>query len=277
MAGHSIVVEFPSGRPLARRSPAAPRRRSVAELVRSLSGRRSPSTATEPDQPLPIRLSEFAGVADSTVAQLCSLALGGVVTPASACRLAMRHAEEVGGARRTRPPPEGGTIRYELALAGDPFGEFAFHLRGRGGWIVFAPVTSLGLLAELCPTAGVQACMLVGCGADRRSTVRLLTAKDWHRRIVALSKGRSRCGSHHVLLLGGLPSREPERSSALTGIERAVHRGGNTRLVFSTLRKRSEADRSVPSQDCPREMLAMIELAFPGLVDVPAPAAGRQR
>lgn len=277
MAGSSIVVEFPSGRPLARRSPAAPRRRSVAELVRSLSRRRSPPTATEPDQPLPIRLSEFAGVADSTVRQLCSLAMGGVVTPASACRLAMRHAQEVDGPRKSRPPAAVGAVGYELALAGDPFGEFALHLRGRGGWIVFAPVTSLGLLAELCPGVGIQACMLVGCGADRRSTVRLLTAKDWQRRIVALSTGRSRCGSHHVLLLGGLPSREPERSSALTGIEQAVHRGGNTRLVFSTLRKRSEADRSVHFLDHSREMLAMIELAFPGLVDVPAPAGGEQR
>lgn len=277
MAGSSIVVEFPSGRPLARRSSAAPRRRSVAELVRSLSGRRSPPAATGPDQPLPIRLSEFAGVADPTVRKLCSLALGGVVTPASACRLALRHAEEVSGPRRSQPPAAAGAIRYELTLAGDPFGEFAFHLRGRGGWIVFAPVTSLGLLPELCPGVGIQACMLVGCGADRRSTVRLLTAKDWHRRIVALSNGRSRCGSHHVLLLGGLPSREPERSSALTGIEQAVHRGGNTRLVFSTLRKRCEADRAIHSQDHSRDMLAMIELALPGLVDVPAPTGGAQR
>lgn len=246
----------------------------MAELVRSLCGRRSPPMGGEPDQPLPIRLSEFAGVADSTVRQLCSLAVGGIVTPASACRLALRHAEEIGGPRKNQPPAAGSGIRYELALAGDPFGEFAFHLRGRGGWIVFAPVASIGLLTELCPGVGLQACMLVGCGADGRSTVRLLTAKDWHRRIVSLSNGRNRCGSHHILLLGGLPSREPERSSALTEIEQAVHRGGNTRLVFSTLRKRSEAARSIASRNHSREMLAMIELAFPGLVDVPAPTGG---
>lgn len=249
----------------------------MAELVRNLSGRRSTLAATGLDQPLPIRLNEFAGVADATIRQLSSLALGGVVTPASACRLALRHAEEVGGPRKNQPLVAVGAIRYELALAGDPFGEFAFHLRGRGGWIVFAPVTSLGLLTELCPSVGIQACMLIGCGADRRSTVRLLTAKDWHRRIVALSNGRSRCGSHHVLLLGGLPSREPERSSALSGIEQAVHRGGNTRLVLSTLKKRSGTDGSIRSQDHSREMLAMIELAFPGLVDVPAPTGEAQR
>ncbi|MBY0254296.1 MAG: hypothetical protein K2X54_23440 [Methylobacterium organophilum] len=271
MVGSCTVVEFPSGRPLARKLPATRRTRSVAEIARRLSGHQSAPSAKGPDQHLPIRLSDFAGVADSTVRQLSTLALDGVITPASACRLALRHAEEVDRPSSTPPRIVRGTFRYELALAGDPFGEFAFHMRGRGGWIVFAPVTSLGLLIEICPPMGTQVCMLVGQRADRRTTVRLLTAKDWRRLAVAFSKGRDRSGTHHVLLLGGLPSREPDRSSALAQIEQALRRGGNTELVLSTLKKHCEADSSLAAQDPSREMLAMIELAFPGLVDVLAP------
>lgn len=119
----------------------------MADIVRWLSGSPPPAVAG-PDHPVPIRLSEFAGIADPVVRQLCSLALAGIVRPASAGRLALRHAEEMYGPQPTRPRVPGAAAGYQLALAGDPFGDFAFHLRGRSGWIAFAPVESLGLLIE---------------------------------------------------------------------------------------------------------------------------------
>nr|WP_246681632.1 hypothetical protein [Methylobacterium sp. L1A1] len=276
MTPGSVVVEFPSGRPVGRGTTTDRRRRNVAGIVGSLSGRRPPPSATEHDQPLSINLSDIAGIADDTVRRLRSLALAGIITPASACRLALRHADEVGGARAKQLPARG-TIRYELALAGDPFGAFACHLRGRSGWIVFAPTTGLGLLAEVCPDVGIKACLLIGVGADGRSTLRVTTAKDWRRRISALASGNSRCGPHHVLLLGGPPSRELRHSSILAEIERAVRRNGQTRLVRSISGERLDVGRTVSSEASMRDMLSMIELAFPGLLDVPAAVDGGRR
>lgn len=277
MTPGSVVVEFPSGRPIASGMIADRRRRDVAGIVRSLSGRRPLSTATEHDQPIPIDLIEFAGVADDTVRQLRSLTLDGIITPASACRLALRHADEVGGARVKRLQAARGTVHYELALVGNPFGAFACHLRGRVGWIVFAPTTGLGLLAELCPDVGLKACLLIGSGADGRSTLRLTTAKDWRRRISALASGSSRCGSHHVLLLGGPPSRELRQSSILAEIERAVRRNGRPQLDGSISGGRLDVDRTGSLEASTREMLSMIELAFPGLLDVSAAVDGGLR
>jgi hypothetical protein len=270
MTDSSIVVQFPSGRPHAPASPSGSRNRSIAGIVRSLAGtRRLPMDGS--DEPLPIRLSEFAGIVDPTVRRLTSLACSGVITPVSAGRLALRHADELA----TRCPEPHASApsapRYALAVSGDPFGQFAIRLSGTSAWIVFAPVDSLGFLAELCPRQGIQVCMLIGCDAERRTTVRLMTSTDWRRRLVALVRRTNRCGCRHVLLLGGLPSREPERSDALTGIELALRRGGNTQLVSSSLRKRSVARTSSRHRDPSREALAMIELTFPGLVDVLVP------
>jgi hypothetical protein len=276
MAENNIVVHFPSGRLLANASFPGRRKCSVAGLVRSLAGKRClPSSASE--KPIAIKLSDFSGIADPTVDWLTALACGGVITPASAGRLALRHADEIAAKCPATNRFSGNAARYTLAVAGDPFGQFALRMHGKSAWIVFAPVDSIGFLSELCPGEGIQACMLVGCDADRRTTVRLLTSADWRRRLATLAGGTSRCGCRQVLLLGGLPSREPERSDTLTGVERALRRGGNTRLVSSSLRKRSNADRPDPGREPAREVLAMIELAFPGLVDVRAQAGDLER
>ncbi|WCS24869.1 hypothetical protein LOK46_27705 [Methylobacterium sp. NMS14P] len=84
-------------------------------------------------------------------------------------------------------------------------------------------------------------------------------------------------GCRHVLLLGGLPSREPGRSIVLIEIEQALRRGGNTRLIASTLRKSCGADFPDPARDRVRELLTMIELTFPGLVDVAVSSGGCSR
>ncbi|AMB44809.1 hypothetical protein Y590_07890 [Methylobacterium sp. AMS5] len=239
-------------------------------MVRKLSSRRPTAPGgVGPEGQLLIRLSELVGIGDDTVDRLTWLARDGVLTPASAARLAMRHAAECGGTP-VRLGPSAGNPTYELRLAGDPFGRFAFRLQGSTAWIVFAPISGVGLLMEFCLRDRIQACLLIGCDSQRRTTVQLLPAVDWRRRLRAFGAGSGRCGSRHVLLLGGLPIREPERSAALAGIECAIRRSGNTELISSRLRKRLNPASSAPPKYISREVLIMIELACPGLVEVPA-------
>lgn len=275
MAASGNVVVFPTGRPFGGGSPAGSRYRSVVGIVQRLS-RQAPKSGRgiQTNTSLPIRLSQLVGVNDETIDRLSVLARDGIVTPESAARLAMRHADECVGWHRWHGPNASGAVAYDLALAGDPFGRFALRMRGREAFLLFAPTSGVGQLLELCLPERIQACLLIGCGAERRTTVRILKPADWHRRLAVVSAGTNLCGSRHVLLIGGLPRQEPERSLALAAIELAVRRGGNTELVSSTLRGRLEAGRPLPIPASARELLTMIELAFPGLVDVPAAEIG---
>ena len=266
----SHIVEFPSGRPLVRRPSCGPGNRSVAGIVQSLCGRRR-FLGAEPDTPIPVRLRELAGIGDETVERLSILARDGIIAPASAARLAMRHSDECGGrTSRRRTALGGGATTFELTLAGDPFGQFALRLDGRSSWTVFAPMTSFGCLTELCTYEEIQACLLIGCSDTRRTTVRLLDAASW-RRLLALGAITGRCGSRHLLLLGGHPFRRPGSSSVLAELERAIRRGGNTELVSTPSRKRLFPEGSTAVPEAVREPLILIELTYPGLVDVPAP------
>ncbi|MBK3404153.1 hypothetical protein H0176_22095 [Methylorubrum populi] len=273
MFGSGIVVEFPTGRPFVPKPLCGPGNRSVAGIVRRLSGIRGKRRGAEPDTHVTIGLRDLAGVGDETIDRLSVLVRGGVVTPASAARLALRHADECSGQKPLRGPPGGGAATYELTVAGDPFGRFALRLQGRTGWLVFAPATSLGCLAELCSCGRIQACLLIGCSADRRTTVQLLDSASWRRRLAVLGADIGRCGSRHVLLLGGLPLRDPERSWALAELERAVRRSGNT-VISASLRKSLDTQGRPPLPEPARELLTMIELAYPGLVDASAPDEG---
>ena len=277
MVGSGIVVEFPSGRPVVAGSSRGAPNRSVARMVRRLSGIGRADTCPEPDAPFPIRLRELAGVNDEIVDSLAGLVRKGIVTPTSAARLAMRHADECSPRRPVGRPIATGAACYELKLAGDPFGQFALHLQGRSTWIVFAPARGLGYLAELSVSLRSQACLLIGSDAGRRITVRLLDPATWRRCIGDLSAGGARCGSRHVLLIGGLPCREPERSCALIEIEHAIRRGGNTVLISSNLRKAGNAGYPAPVPESARELMTMIELTFPGLIEADASIGGHAR
>lgn len=274
MVGSGIVVEFPTGRPFGCRPLGRSRNRSVVGIVRSLCGRRV-RTGADPDATLPIKLSELAGLADETVGRLAALAHEGVITAASAARLAIRHADECSDPRPRRESEAGRSAKYELTLLGDPFGRFAFRFRGRTGWVLCAPSTGIDFLAELRIHERVQACLLIGCGTGGRTAVRILTSADWSRRLLGVGIGRS--GSGHVLLLGGLPLRGAGRSHALTTIEQAVRRGGNTELVLSRLKMDAGSGRPGPVPDSAREVLTLIELVFPGLVEAPAAEGGSSR
>lgn len=275
MATSGNIIEFPTGRPFGGGSPDSSRNRSVVVIVQRLS-RRAPTSGRgiQSDASLPIRLSQLVGVNDETIDRLSVLARDGIVTPESAARLAMRHADERVGWHPRHRLNAGGAVAYDLTLAGDPFGRFAFRMRGRTAWLLFAPTSGVGLLSEMCLDERIQACLLIGCEAGRRTTVRLLRPADWSRRLAFVSAGTNRCGSRHILLIGGLPRHGPERSSALAAVELAVRRGGNTKLVSSTLRKRLDARAPFPILASARELLTMIELAFPGLVEVPVAAGG---
>lgn len=275
MAASGNVIEFPTGRPFGSGSPASSRYRSVVGIVQCLS-RQAPksSKGIQTDASLLIKLSQLVGVNDETIDRLSVLARDGIVTPESAARLAMRHADECVGWHRRHRPIASGAVAFDLTLTGDAFGRFALRMRGREAFLLFAPTSGVGQLLELCVPENFQACLLIGCGTERRTTVRILRPADWHRRLAVVSAGTNRCGSRHILLIGGLPRQEPERSLALDAIELAVRRGGNTELVSSTLRRRCETGRPFPIPASARELLTMIELAFPGLVDVPAAETG---
>lgn len=271
MADNS-VVQFPSGQPLANTFAKLAQNRTVAGIARSLAGRKHSYISANQEEPLSIRLSELAGTADPTILQLTTLARSGILTPASAARLAIRHASEVSGERLGARDSLGVAGRYGLSVAGDPFGKFALRLESRNAWLVLAPVSSLGLLAEVCPREGMHLCTLIACDATRRTTIRLLMPAEWRRRLTTLAQGTNRCGCHHVLLLGGIASTEPERSAAVSRIEQALRRAGHMCLLSSSLAKRLATNSLDASQASSHEVLAMVELAFPGLVDVSAPA-----
>lgn len=271
----SIVVEFLTDRPFARRSVDGSGNRNVAGIVRSLSGRFHGSRAgAEPNAPLPIGLSDLAGIGDETIGRLAGLARDGVITPATAARLAMRHADESGGRCPRRVQEGSNVVRWEPTPAGDARGRFAIRLRGKTAWILFSPTAGVDLLAELCLRERIQVCLLMSFDAGGEIIVRLLNSADWRRRLVGIGADANRCDGSQVLLLGGLPLREPDRSRALAGIERAIRRSENTKLISSSLGKRVDAEMAAPIPDPARELLTMIELAFPGLIDGPAPGGG---
>lgn len=268
MNGKGIVVEFPNGRRLQKRPPD--RDGSIARLVRCLSGRHAMTNgASAIIRPLPIRLDSLTGLDDETVAGLAALAAGGVIAPASAARLAMRHAVESIRVRSDRPgvPPD--TVRHPtlaMTLAGDVFGDFAFNLRLGKAWLGFAAATCLAPLLEICPPDRGAVCLLIGCDTSRRNTVRVLTPRDWRRCLVMSNHARTK-RHHHFLVLGGIPAAGKARSSILLGLRNAVLASGNSDLVGAGGRKQDARLRRHAPTAIGYELLTLIELAMPGLVE----------
>ena len=268
MSGGGIVVEFPTGRRLRRRS--SDHSGTVARLVRSLSASRTTTDGGSAiAQFLSIRLDVLTGMDDETIEGLADLAVGGIVTPASAARLALRHAAESGGFRSD--PPYGGAVAPKpstiaLTLAGDVFGEFAGHLRLGKAWLGFAAADSLAPLLEICPSDRGSVCLLVGCDGSRRNTVRVLAPRDWRRSLATWSQPPMK-RHHHVLVLGGIPATGEARSSILVDLRNAVLAGGTVDLVGGGARERNERRRRVGPMRISHDLLTLIEFAMPGLVE----------
>jgi hypothetical protein len=70
--------------------------------------------------------------------------------------------------------------------------------------------------------------------------------------------------------------REPTRP-ADRRIEHAIRRSGNTALISSNLRRVGNAGRPASVPESARELMAMIELTFPGLIEADASIGGHAR
>ena len=145
------VVVFPTGRPMPRLTNDRGR---VATMARKLASALRRRQSVSGRQPLSIELRDLTGVADETVDMLSALARSRVLTPATAARLAMRHAFEIGrpwseaaGAHDARPHGQ------RFIFAGDVFGRFAIRIEDRAScaWVARSGFADLDLLCGLCP------------------------------------------------------------------------------------------------------------------------------
>lgn len=267
MSGNGIVVEFPSGRRLGKVPPIVDR--SIAHLVRSLSRkRRSAAKPISTDHSLVIRLDMLTGVDDETVAGLASLAAQRIITPSSAVRLALRHAAEAIRPRTELPVTSADPVPHPtiaMTLSGDVFGDFAFRLRMGDVWIGFTSASHYGSLFEICPPDRGAICLLIGCDASRRNTVRFLTSNEWRSCLSA--RMPIYAGSvHHILVLGGIPPAGEARSSVLSDLACAVRRSGGNILTGAVRWRRATPDRHRVPTRIGLGLLTLIELAMPGLV-----------
>lgn len=266
MIGNGILLEFPTGRRLPEISHRVDD--SVADLVRSLSATRATAKASHPAiHPLPIRLDLLTGVGDDTIAGLTALAAQGIVTPASAARLALRHAARSADGRSCRA--EMGIrhprhSRIVMTLAGNVFREHAFCLSLGETWLGFASADRIAALFEVCPSDRGPVCLLVGCDAHRRTTIRFVAPVDWRRCLAARPGGRLRA-VHHVLVLGGIPSTGEARSAVLAGLRNATGSWGTV-----ATRDRRSSGSSASTTSTVSALLTLIEIAMPGLVEGPA-------
>lgn len=268
MAEDCSVLEFPTGRRMSHR-PVRPTDR-VARLVRSLSGRNSHVSTGRIVEPISIRLDALTGFDDETVEGLTTLASAGVITAACAARLAMRHAIESSRSGLHPRHPSNGIgphTRLATTLAGDVFGDFAFHLSCSDAWLGFATWPGIPFLYEICPPDRAAICLLIGCDAARRNVVRIQTPSDWRRRLTDARAAGSREVSHHVLLLGGIPRAGEARRSVIGRLHRAVLAAGNLAVAGKSMMARSYADGGAYTR-FELELLTLVEMAMPGLVEL---------
>jgi len=269
MQGSGIIVDFPTGRRLRRLSSKGTA--SIARLVKSLSCEgTSINGAASVVRPLPIRLDILTGIDDETVAGLAALAAGGIITAASAARLAMRHAVESSGGRTNPPTVSADSTRHPtvvMTFAGDVFGEFSLLLRMEEVWVGFASPSCLGSLYEICPPDRGSICLLIGRDAGSRNTIRVLAPRDW-RRCLATQEEKRLQTAHHLLVLGGIPAAGAARSSTLIDLWNALRANGSSDIVGAgRIGNPADGCLHVPTK-LGRQLLTLIELVMPGLVDV---------
>jgi len=258
------ILEFPTGRSIDASRARAPE--TVARLVRTFSGR-TRAVVGRMSQPLPIELVALAGIDDETVKGLAALAAEGVLTAATAARLALRHAAETFQAahRSGRRGTEGRYPELTTTLAGDVFGDFAFRLRRYDRWLGFANLPAIPYLYEICPPDRNSLCLLIGSDAARRNVVRVSSPQDWRTRLADLHSKADERSEHHVLLIGGLPPAGAERRSILDQLYRGLTAAGSIAVARNNS-KSAPADRRCRSGPG-IEVLMLIEIAMPGLVE----------
>ncbi|MBY0253957.1 MAG: hypothetical protein K2X54_21690 [Methylobacterium organophilum] len=258
------LVEFPSGRLLPRSDFS---RRTVAALAKALSIDRSMCPGSG-RRSLHVSLQELAGLSDRTIDLLADLAERRVLTPASAARLAMRHAHELGGRRPAAPgEPAAARHSHHLALVGDPFDRAALRMEDRtnGSWVACATLATLDLLYEVCPTGIGPVSLVLGPEGRPQPAIALRRSRDWCNDLARLAERAGRSADQHVLVLGGLPGPGRDRALVLAGIEDGLRRGG-LNIRARTGLSRMEMGTALERADRARRHLVLIEIVFPGLV-----------
>lgn len=263
------VVEFPTGRRLPSRSGS---RQTVAVLAENLAA--GACIVPRPDlcgAPLLVGLRDLTGISDRTVDTLSALATGRILTPASAGRLALRHAREIsnspdGPADTSETSP----YSHHLVLAGDVFGRFAVRIENRTdeAWVGYAALADLDLLSEVCPAGGNAICLVPAPGRETPPTVALRKPRDWRKDLARLSASMDRVAERPVLVVGGLAGSGRSRTAVVAGIEDRLRCSG-MRIRSVRYPARSAIATAAERERQSRTHLVLIEIACPGLVDVP--------
>lgn len=259
------IVEFPTGRLLTR---SAKGRTTVAALARKLwAGSRIRQIDLE-GGPLQIELRDLTGVSDRTVKLLSALAADGILTSASAARLAMRHALEAGRVTSgTVVADQACRHTHRLVLAGDMFSRCAFRIVERTGeaWVACATFAALDLLSRVCPSGGAPICLVPGLDGQAQPSVVLRRPRDWRIDLAHLADGADRAAEQHVLVVGGLPRSGRNRAVIIAGIKDGLRRSG-LRVRCGRSFTASEIATADERERHARRHLVLIEIAFPGLV-----------
>lgn len=265
---NGIIVEFPTGRRLP--CPASDRK-TVAALAKRLAiGLRIQPRLSLECQPLSVELRDLSGVSDRTIDTLASLAEARALTPASAARLAMRHAREIGhpaqgSAATLQASPSG----HLLVLAGDVFGRFAFRIEDPtdGAWVAYATLADLSLLSDVCPPGGGALCLVPDYTSEKQPTIVLRRPRDWRTDLAQLPGCADQATERRVIVVGGLASSGWCRTVAIAGIADGLRRGG-MRVRAARCSAGARIATAGERERQARRYLVLIEIAFPGLVEV---------
>ncbi|MGE8131510.1 hypothetical protein ACQKQD_31575 [Methylobacterium sp. NPDC080182] len=260
------IVEFPSGRSFIR---PLKRCQTVAALVKRIASRDGHVPSARKRHRLEVTLDDLTGVSDETVDLLTSLAEERVLSPASAARLAMRHANEVGLPRLgSAGIPQALTYSHHLMLAGDLFRRFAFRIeeRASGAWVACATLATLDLLSEICPMDGMPFCILPGLEGQRPPSIIVRMPRNWRIELASWAAGTDRAAERHVLVVGGLPESGRRRATIVAGVRDGLRRNG-----FRVQPRQSSSCAPETANERNRQAyrhLVLIEIAFPGLIRV---------
>lgn len=259
------VVEFPTGQPVLR---TAGNRRPVALLVRKLAAGARIRDLEPGHRHLAMELCDLAGVSDQTVEVLTALAQSGVVTPASAARLAMRHASEIGSLPcGTAIACEACDHGHHLALAGVVSGRFAVRIEDRttGAWVARGTFAGLEFLLDVCPKGRGSFYLLPEFDAAARNSVVLRKPRDWRSDLTCLVQRIGFRGDRQILIVGGVPRSGQERAAVIGGIADGLRRSGMLVRTKCPTPRVGIVSPNVGERRA-RGHLVLIETAFPGLV-----------
>ncbi|GLS42704.1 hypothetical protein [Methylobacterium brachythecii] len=265
-----VVVDFADAKHRRSASPASSR--SVAFIAQDLfRGTGMMETAGHASEPIEIRLDHLCGLTDATVSRLAALAAVGTLSPASAARLALRHAEETratGASRRSELPAV--IDRTDLVVSGHPWGPFALRLgpSSSGAWIGYAASENVDRMVEICPCMRGVVCLLLGRDHRDRTTVRILKSSRWRTVLASRAALQAKGGTREILILGGLPFSGPARSLAIAEIGSALVRASNTKLLAGSAVGNATTIRRLGCTPATRDIFVFMEIAVPGLVDI---------